>query len=387
MTSFLALLQKELREAFRDRRAMIAAMAIAFMAPLVIYGATQTMIKQAVSLPDVYLAISGAEHAPQLMAYLARNNLHHMSEANDEDLAVWEQRNIRLTIPESYRTDMESGQPVELLLRADYTEQAQKAPIRRLRSAVDAYAQSIGMQRLLMRGIDTRLLQPITLSQQDTAPPDNNTGFITLMLVLYLMLAAFMSGLSVAVDSSAGERERQVLELLLSQPVATSQVVLAKLAVASLISALGVTLTLLLSALVIPLIDLAKLGLAFTLDVQTGLRLLAVLLPLCVFAAALQLFVAFFSRSFKEAQSTVSMVMMLPALAPIALSFITERPPVLSWLPITGQYILLESLFKGAEVSVQENLVTAACTLLICALLVWLLARRLRSQKAILSLG
>ena len=133
-----------------------------------------------------------------------------MSEANDEDLAVWEQRDIRLTIPESYQSYMESGRPVELILRADYAEQAQKAPIRRLRSALDAYAQSIGMQRLLMRGIDTRLLQAIKLTQQDTAPPDNNTGFITLMLVLYLMLAAFMSGLSVAVDTSAGERERQV---------------------------------------------------------------------------------------------------------------------------------------------------------------------------------
>ena len=114
---------------------------------------------------------------------------------------------------------------------------------------------------------------------------------------------------------------------------------------------------------------------------------LAILLPLSVFAGSLQLFVAFFSRSFKEAQSTVNMVMMLPAVAPMALTFINDRPDILSWLPITGQYLLLESVFKGGGVSAAESGVTATGTLFISLLLCWAMSRRLRSQKAILSLG
>ncbi len=384
---WLTMVQKELREAWRDRRALVAAMAIAVMAPVVIYAATQTAINEALDRPDIYIKIDGQESAPRLISWLAEQGIHPLAAAPEEQASLWQDRDIQLTIPTDYAELIQSGRTIDVVLRADYTEKALLAPLRRVRQAVIDYSRNLGTQRLVMRGIDLQLLRVIELHEQDTAPTGNNTGFITLLLVLYLMLAAFLSGLPVAVDSSAGERERQVLELLLCQPVGTGQIVLAKLTVASLVSAVGVTLTLFFSALVIPLIDLARIGLAFTLDFTTALTLLAILLPLSVFAASLQLFVAFFSRSFKEAQSTVSMVMMLPAIAPMALTFVNDRPDILSWLPISGQYLLLEAVFKGSGVGLGESLITALATLTICLILSLVLSRRLRSQKAILSLG
>lgn len=386
-TAWLAMVQKEMREAWRDRRALIAAMAIAVMAPIVIYAATQTAINEAVERPDIYINITGAEFAPRLLSWLTEEGIHDLKLANPDQTSTWKERDINLTIPEDYADSMQAGKPADVMLRADFSEKALVAPLRRINRAVSSYSREISTQRLVMRGTDLQLLRPIQLHEQDTAPTGNNTGFITILLVLYLMLAAFMSGLPIAVDSSAGERERQVLELLLCQPVSTMQIVLSKLTVASLVSAVGVTLTLFFSSLVIPLIDLARIGLAFTLDLATAATLLAILLPLSVFAGSLQLFVAFFARSFKEAQSTVSMVMMLPALAPMALTFVNDRPEVLTWLPITGQYLLLEAVFKGSGAGMGESMVTSSSTLLICAALCWILSRRLLSQKAILSLG
>ena len=99
--------------------------------------------------------------------------------------------------------------------------------IRRIKDVVRDHARAIGYKRLVMRGIDVRILRPIDLVEQDRAEPTSNAMMINLMLGLYLLMGAFVSGLSTSIDSSAGERERNVLEMLLCQPVSTLNIVLA----------------------------------------------------------------------------------------------------------------------------------------------------------------
>ena len=210
---------------------------------------------------------------------------------------------------------------------------------------------------------------------------------ISMMLGLYLLMAAFMSGLPVAIDASAGERERNVLEMLLCQPVSTVKIVSAKLCCASLIACIGVLLTLSLTSFSVSFIDLTKIGASFSLDIFTISALILLLLPICFFASALQLFVAFQSKNFKEAQSMVSMIIMLPAMVPVVMMFVDDKPKWLEWLPISGQSLIMEDLFKGLPVSWSLMGFTGLVTISMTIVLVLLMAKKLRSETVVLALS
>ena len=387
MIQFKALLSKELKEAFRDKRAMMMAMMMAVMAPVMIFAMSKVMIKEAVETPSIYLKITGAEYAPKLIKAFNDNNILLFSDVPSDKEVIWDDRNLSLTIPESFNQDMLDGKTIEIYLTADYSEKANMSPVRRIKSTINNFARAIGYKRLLVRGIDIRLLQPLNVIEQDTSLPNSNAMIISMMLGLYLLMAAFMSGLPVAIDASAGERERNVLEMLLCQPVSTVKIVTAKLCCASLIACIGVLLTLGLTSFSVSFIDLTKIGASFSLDVFTITALLLLLFPICFFASALQLFVAFQSKNFKEAQSMVSMIIMLPAMVPVIMMFVDDKPKWLDFMPISGQSLIMEDLFKGLPVSWGLLTFTGLITMSITALLVLLMAQKLRSEKVVLALS
>jgi sodium transport system permease protein len=387
VSQFKALLGKELKEAFRDKRAMMLAMMMAVMAPVMIFAMSKVMIKEAVETPAVYLKVSGAEFAPKLINALNDENILLFSDVPSDNKTIWDERNLTLTIPASFNQDMLDGKAIEIYFSADYSEKANLSPVRRIKNTINNYARTIGYKRLLVRGIDVRLLQVVKIIEQDTSLPNSNAMIISMMLGLYLLMAAFMSGLPVAIDASAGERERNVLEMLLCQPVSTVKIVSAKLCCASLIASIGVMLTLSLTSFSVSFIDLTKIGASFSLDAFTILALLLLLLPICFFASALQLFVAFQSKNFKEAQSMVSMIIMLPAMVPVVMMFVDDKPKWLDWLPISGQSLIMEDLFKGLPVSWSLMGFTGLVTISMTIILVLLMAKKLRSETVVLALS
>jgi sodium transport system permease protein len=382
-----ALVIKEYREAFRDKRALMVALMMAILAPVGIMVMSKIMIEKLVDEPPVYVNFVGAEYAPKLITHFSDKNLLSISDAPEGEKAIWQQRNITVKIPADYAADMAEGKPIKLHLQADFTDKAVQPPVRRINNAVRNFSMSIGYKRLLLRGVDIRLLNPVKLVEQDTSKPDATFMLISMMLGIYLMLAAFMSGLSVAIDSSAGERERNVLEMLLCQPVSTLKIVLAKLISASTVAVIGVLLILILTSVSVGFVDLTKIGATFSLDLSTAAFLLLLLLPICFFASACQLFVAFQTKSFKEAQSTVGMLIGIPAFIPFVVSMMDDRPQWLNWLPIAGQSMIIENIFKGVDVDWLAVFATSGVTIAITVALVLALAKKLQSEKVVMALS
>ena len=382
-----ALVLKEYKEAFRDKRALMVALGFAFMAPIMIMVGTKIMIEKSVDQPPVYIKFTGAEYAPKLMSHLSDSSILPFVDIPKSDKAIWDERNISIDIPEDYATSMAEGKSIKLHLKADYNDKAVQIPVRRISKAIETFSLSIGYKRLLLRGVDIRLLNPVKLVEQDTAKPDATFMLISMILGLYLMLAAFMSGLAVAIDSSAGERERNVLEMLLCQPVSTLKIVLAKLIGASTISVIGVVLLLVLTSISVSFVDLTKIGATFSLSFSTTIILILLLLPICFFASAIQLFVAFQTKSFKEAQSTASVIIGIPVFIPVVLSFMDDRPQWLDWMPIAGQSLIMEDIFKGVDVNWLAMLTTSGVTLAMTVALVLILAKKLKSEKVVMALS
>ena len=387
MMQLKALMVKEFKEAFRDRRALMVAMSMALLMPVMIMVMLKVAIKEAVDNPAVYVKYNGEQHAPKLIKALKDENILSFIDVPKDEERNWNERNIELTIPDTFAADMAAGKPIELTLRADYNEKSLSTPIRRIKDVINQHSLAIGYKRLLVRGIDIKLLQPIKLIEQDTSLPSSNAMMITLILGVYLMMAAFMSGLPVAIDSSAGERERNVLEMLLCQPVSTLKIVLAKLSCASSISIISIILMLVLTSVAMNFVDLTKIGATFSIDAQTFVILLLLLIPICFLAASLQLLFAFQAKSFKEAQSTVTMLIMAPSFIPFALMMMDDKPAWVEWMPISGQSLLMEDVFKGLPIDWSALLFTSAATIALTVGLVLILAKRLTSEKVVMSLS
>ncbi len=387
MNQLKALILKEYKEAFRDKRALMVALMMAFLAPIMIMVMSKIMIEKLVDEPPVYIKFTGAEYAPKLLSNLADKNLLNFADVPEDEKSIWQQRNIAIEIPEDYAQSMAQGKAIKLHLKADFTDKAVNPPVRRINNAIREFSLSIGYKRLLLRGVDVRLLNPVKLIEQDTAKPDATFMMISMMLGIYLMLAAFMSGLSVAIDSSAGERERNVLEMLLCQPVTTLKIVLAKLISASTIGFIGVVLVLVLTSLSVGFVDLTKIGATFSLDMSTAVFLMVLLLPICFFASACQLFVAFQTKSFKEAQSTVGILIGIPAFIPFVVSMMDDRPQWLDWLPISGQSMIIENVFKGVDINWLAVGATSLVTIALTVALVIGLAKKLKSEKVVMALS
>ena len=117
------------------------------------------------------------------------------------------------------------------------------------------------------------------------------------------------------------------------------------------------------------------------------IALILLLLPICFFASALQLFFSFQAKSFKEAQSTVTMIIMLPAMIPFALTFIDDKPKWLDWLPVSGHSMVMEDLFKGLPVNWAAVAITGLVTLAMTVALVVTLSAKLKSEKVVLALS
>ena len=105
MIQFKALLSKELKEAFRDRRAMMMAMMMAVLAPVMIFAMSKVMIKEAVETPAIFIKVTGAEYAPKLIKSLNDENVLLFSNVPSDKKVIWNDRNLSLTIPDSFNQE------------------------------------------------------------------------------------------------------------------------------------------------------------------------------------------------------------------------------------------------------------------------------------------
>ncbi|MFU8817287.1 MAG: ABC transporter permease, partial [Pseudomonadales bacterium] len=225
---------------------------------------------------------------------------------------------------------------------------------------------------LQLRGVDPAILTPIRVAEIDTASAAARALSILGMLPYLLVLVVFMGGFYLAIDATAGEREHGSLEPLLVQPVPRSELVLGKIAAASVFSAISVILFLVSLALSVPFVPLHKIGMSLQIDALTSLKMLGVCVPLIFLGAALLTVVASFAKSYKEAQTYLTMVILVPTLPLIITQLLNVRPSAaLMMVPSLSQATLVTSLIKGDAVPWSYLGISLGTTSLLAGLLAW----------------
>lgn len=372
---------KELRDAIRDKRSVMAAMSYAFFGPLLMAVAFFFMITQLTDPSDVEIDIKGAEHAPAFVDYLAQRGIVERSKP-------WPagQHPITLTIDENWANHIAQAQQAPVTLTADFSSTKQRSDIRRIETALEGYSQQIAYIRLQMRGIDPRVISPIDVVKQDTATKGSRSALIMGSAMIFILMSVFFSGMNVAIDISAGERERNSLELLLSQPLTTQQMVLGKALAASCFAMAGGLLSVVLIPWVFRLLPLHEIGISVVITTADMCLMIAMLLPLALLATALQLFVSFRAKSFKEAQTYISFVLMLPMMVVFGVEFTNTKNPLLYYTPVTGQHQALLDIIKGEAIQWLPLAISSLVTLLLGWIILRFIGRMLASEKVVFGL-
>jgi sodium transport system permease protein len=288
---------------------------------------------------------------------------------------------IVLVIPREFGEQLANTIPAKIELVSDQANTDADREARRARSALMAYNQLLAGARVVARGINPRALQPLNIDEVDVSTPSGRSALLLGMMSYFFVFAALMGGMYLAIDTTAGERERGSLEPLLSLPVTRDQLILGKIAATCLFMTLSLTLSLLAFYVALGFMPLEKLGMTPNFGPGVLLAALAIFLPFMLVGAALMTLVASFTKSYREAQTWLSVVLIAPTLPILIVSILTLRPRFeFMFIPSLSQHLLLVDMIKNEPVNALHVTISVVSTLILGVLLTWVCARLYRRE-------
>lgn len=378
-------MRKELRDLSRDRRTLALAL---FLGPL-LYPALmlgmgyltenriRTQVDKTLEIPMV-----GAEHAPNLVKFLATNGITAKAAPANLDAAIRSQEiDAALRISPDYAEDWRNGRPALVEIIRDSTRRDADIPTQRLQAALNAYSQQVGALRLLARGVDASVARPVNIGLQDMATPEAKQGMLLSVLLPYLLiLTSFIGGAYLILDATAGERERQSLEPLLATPAPRSAVVSGKIAAACVIGLATLLLTLL--AFKFSAQFAGTLGRQLNVSFLAIGKMLLILVPMLFIGTSLLTYLAASAKSMKEAQSHMTWLMLLPMIPTFALMANPLKSQLWQFaVPFLAQNQLLLKVIRNEYISAQTWLIYVAAAFGVAALLWFAAVRRYHQEK------
>lgn len=371
--------RKELVDGIRDRRALASALAFPVLGPVLVAFMFTAIAQDRSSPPELEIPVAGAEHAPGLVAFLEVSGASVVAPPDDIETAVsLGDVPVVVVIEEGFDERLRTVRPASVELVVDTSRLANRTPVMRVERLLEGWASQTATQRVVARGLDPTVLRPLDLEQVDVATPSQRAANMLEMLVMMAVMAAFLGSMYLAMDSTAGERERRSLEPLLSLPVPRSALVGGKFLASLVFGVAGVLLATTSMVLAMDQVPLELLGVRVELSLPVVGGLLAVLLPLVPLAAAAQLLVAAGATSFKEAQTWLSMTLFLPMAPGMVMTVRPVNPQ--AWMPAVpglAQQVLAGKVLRGEGLGVQDAVLTIGSSVVLAAaclvVLTWLL--------------
>jgi sodium transport system permease protein len=207
--------KKEFRENLRDRRTLFTALIFGpLFSPLLFAGVLGLMIQRGDVRNDqpLTIAVSHTERAPNLVNHLIEYGVTVEPVKLDDEgarKAIQKQEHrLVLMIPEIYGEKLAATKPAPLELYSDSSEQMAERDARRAKGIIGAYGAGITQLRMMARGLDPTMLVPIAVHDVDVATPASRSVLALGTMSYIILLTMLMGGLYLAIDDTAGERER-----------------------------------------------------------------------------------------------------------------------------------------------------------------------------------
>ena len=360
---------KELRDSLRDRRTLLSTIVIpTLVMPAIMLSAGlisyKVVNKAREEIPLVMLL--GGDGSPVVRAAIEANKkIKLVPPAPD-----WKQRIIdkklraAVELPPGFDAALGRGDLVTVKIYNYESELRSGFAVNELQRFFTDYRDKTVAERLAAQGLPASLIKPFEIRSANVAPPEKIGGNVIGGIIPYFfIILCFMGAMYPAIDLTAGEKERGTMETILCSPVARIDLVVGKFLLVLtaslatvLFSLLSMGATFLLGGLLLaqggggmaakggasPLATLPA------IDPLGLLAVLAMVLPLAVLFAAGLMTIALFAKSYKEAQSYVSpliIVIILPAM--MAMLPGMELSTRLAFVPILNLSLVSKELVSG----------------------------------------
>ena len=379
---------KEITDNFRDRRTLLTALLMGpLFGPILFAFIINLSVKQSLSNENeaLDLPVIGQENAPNLVAYLQSSNINIKEGPATREGAIDAVTNgvhdVVIVIPETFGADLAEMTPATVEIITDQANTQAERDARRARRALQAYNQELAAMRLTIRGVSPQVMRPLNIDEVDVSTPSGRSAILLGMLSYFFIFALLTGGMNLAIDATAGERERGSLEPLLCLPVKRDHLIFGKIFAACLFMAISLSLTLVCFFLALKFMPLVELGMTPNFGPPVVVAAFLLLVPFTLVGASLMTLVASFTKSFKEAQTWVSVVLLAPTMPILVVSILMVRPSTaLMFIPSLSQHLLLVGLIKNEPINTLHVVVSVGGTLLTGALLTWICARLYRRE-------
>ncbi len=388
MGTTLTVFVKEVLENLRDRRTLMSALIMGpIFGPVLFSFVINLSIERSIESAEktLELPVIGQEHAPNLVAFLRSQNIDAVDGPADMAAAMEAVKtgahDVVLVIPEAFGQELADMVPARIELVSDQANKDADRESRRVRNAVRAYGQLLAGVRIVARGVNPFSLQPINLDEIDVSTPSGRSAMLLGMMSYFFIFAALMGGMYLAIDATAGERERGSLEPLLSLPVTRDQLIVGKILAACLFMTLSLMLSLTAFYFALGYMPLEQLGMTPNFGISVMLSALLIFLPFILVGAAAMTLVASFTKSYREAQTWLSVVLLAPTMPILIVSILTLRPRTeFMFVPSLSQHLLLVDMVKNEPVNSMHVAISVVSTLVIGAILTFVCARLYRRE-------
>lgn len=393
MNKVFTVWKKELIDNIRDRRTLMTAIILpVVLMPMILIGSLKLQEYSIKSAEDksAKVAFNTEEYAPTLVDYLESNDKIEIVDASDAfeedfDTGVI---NVYIEVPEDFETLISESIPANIKVYSKTSSIESQQAAQKVRIAIQVLNQEIGNARLTDEGVSSTILNVVVPEVIDVATAEEIGGFfIGMLLPMFLVIFSIVGGMYIAIDVSAGEKERKTLEALLYAPVSRMKLVAGKfLAVATMSS---VTIILSLSSLytafkLFPPSELIGEDIAFNISLGAIGVMLGIGIILAVMFSGLLLSVAIFAKSYKEAQNYITPFYLLAVLPVAILNTLPDFKPVDAFFAIPGvnAIFVMKEVLLG-DFNAPHILITIGSLLLFAAVSI-VVAGKIYSKEGIL---
>lgn len=380
---------KEILDSVRDKRGLRQALLVpvflgfmyAVLNPL-LASAARDQADDPLTIPTI-----GLENVPAgLHTFLAEFDI--TLEDYDGDLAADIERGdvtAGLIVPADFSASLTSEEPVAITILYNPTAGGIFGGFSssRLQLAFNSFNQAVATGRLTERDLNPTLITPVELTFEDLSTDAQRGGvFATLMLPILVGVVAAQGGMFIAIDVTAGEKERGTLEALLVTPTTDREVFFGKLLAVFTMTCLPLILTFLsfwIGSNVLP----ESISDGAVLPLGVIVRTILITLPLVLFINSVLMAVAVRAKTFKDAQSSATPVMFMVLIPSMAAAFIPPATSLLYMVPVYGTAAVVATFATGSTIAM-GNIIFAVIGSLLAAVVAIVIALRLFNRERLL---
>jgi sodium transport system permease protein len=386
VATILTVLRKELTDHLRDRRtALMVFISSVAVGPLVLFGLAQfiSSIEEKAEKKEIY--VQDVKNAPQLANFIARQDFTVKDPKPDFRALIKDgKHDAVLVVPADFSEKFATGAASVELVYDDTRQDASGASISVLRRVVRGFNSEVAMQRLMARGVSPSIVKSVEVEDTNLGTAAQRSVMLFFIIPWMALLAGITGCVAVAIDMTAGERERGSLEPLLLNPVPRASLIIGKWLAVGLYGIAIVLLILLGFAAMLAFVPLPKIASMVSLSGTQYLGFAAMLLPFIPAMGTLQMLIATYGRTFKEAQTYVSYLLFIVSFVPIISMFAQLKDATWQlFVPMLGQLMVLTRMLRGEPIDAIHILIPFAVSVVIAGFSLMMLTRLMQEEKII----